>query len=80
LRLQPNSTLAQLEINPLMTADEDLYKCEVTYLEVKEHCALSQSIKLSTFGMFFMFSKFFHSCNKNEDGLHYYLYLLTQFN
>ncbi|XP_035702981.1 uncharacterized protein LOC110843952 isoform X2 [Folsomia candida] len=49
LKLQTNSTLAQLEISPLMTADEDLYKCEVTYLEAKEHCALLQSIKLNTF-------------------------------
>jgi hypothetical protein len=50
LKMEPNSSLAQLEINPLMTADEDLYKCEVTYLEAKEHCALLQSIRLNTFG------------------------------
>lgn len=54
LKLQTNSTLAQLEISPLMTADEDLYKCEVTYLEAKEHCALLQSIKLNTFGTYFL--------------------------
>jgi len=52
LRLETNNSLAQLEIDPLMTADEDLYKCEVTYLEAKDHCALPQSIRLNTFGKF----------------------------
>ncbi|ODM99876.1 hypothetical protein Ocin01_06807 [Orchesella cincta] len=52
LKMEKNSSLAELVINPLMIADEDLYKCEVTYLEAKEHCALLQSIRLNTFATF----------------------------
>ncbi|CAL8111070.1 unnamed protein product [Orchesella dallaii] len=52
LKREKNSSLAELVINPLMIADEDLYKCEVTYLEAKEHCALLQSIRLNTFGKY----------------------------
>ncbi|CAG7834604.1 unnamed protein product [Allacma fusca] len=52
LTLLNNNSLAQLEINPLMTADADLYKCEVTYLEVRENCALVQTIQLNTFGQY----------------------------
>nr|XP_022900084.1 uncharacterized protein LOC111413372 isoform X2 [Onthophagus taurus] len=39
---------ALLEISPVAIEDEATYKCEITYLEVLENCAVVQLIKLKT--------------------------------
>ncbi|XP_037077578.1 hemicentin-2-like [Pollicipes pollicipes] len=42
------SVTTQLEIRPLRADDESLYKCELTYLEVRESCAVIQFVNLTT--------------------------------
>ncbi|GJQ78949.1 putative immunoglobulin like protein [Trypoxylus dichotomus] len=44
----PKSTDARLIIKSVEIQDEASYKCEVTYLEVRENCDVMQIIKLST--------------------------------
>ncbi|KAK9736364.1 hypothetical protein QE152_g12628 [Popillia japonica] len=42
------STYASLIIKSVEIDDEASYKCEITYLEVRENCDVVQMIKLST--------------------------------
>lgn len=44
------STEALLKISPVHIQDEASYKCEITYLEVRENCDVVQIIKLTTLG------------------------------
>lgn len=44
----PSSTEALLKISPVEILDEASYKCEITYLEVRENCPVGQIIKLVT--------------------------------
>lgn len=46
----PKSTYARLIIKSVEIQDEASYKCEITYLEVRENCDVVQIIKLSTLG------------------------------
>lgn len=46
----PNNTKALLKINKVELQDEASYKCEITYLEVRENCDVVQIIKLQTMG------------------------------
>lgn len=39
-----------LKITPVEVEDEANYKCEITYLEVRENCDVVQIIKLATLG------------------------------
>lgn len=41
-----------LKISPVEVDDEANYKCEITYLEVRENCDVVQLIKLATLGEF----------------------------
>ncbi|EEB11372.1 hypothetical protein Phum_PHUM109390 [Pediculus humanus corporis] len=43
-----NATRTSLRIKPLHVTDEALYKCEITYIEVEEGCAVVQFINLIT--------------------------------
>lgn len=43
-----NETL--LKISPVEVEDEATYKCEITYLEVRENCDVVQIVKLTTLG------------------------------
>lgn len=45
---EPKSPEALLKISPVKVEDEASYKCEITYLEVRENCDVVQIIKLST--------------------------------
>ena len=47
------STEALLKISPVVIQDEASYKCEITYLEVRENCDVVQIIKLTTLGKSF---------------------------
>ncbi|XP_043230348.1 hemicentin-2-like isoform X2 [Amphibalanus amphitrite] len=42
------SSLTELEIRNLKADDESLYKCELTYLEVRDNCAVIQFVNLTT--------------------------------
>lgn len=44
----PNDTDATLEIHGVELQDEANYKCEITYLEVRENCDVVQIVKLQT--------------------------------
>lgn len=44
------STDARLIIKSVEIQDEATYKCEITYLEVREDCDVVQIIKLTTLG------------------------------
>ncbi|GLV32173.1 neuromusculin [Carabus blaptoides fortunei] len=44
----PNSSVSNLHIKDVEVTDEGLYKCEKTYLEVRENCDVVQVIKLRT--------------------------------
>lgn len=46
----PNSSVSNLHIKDVEVTDEGLYKCEKTYLEVRENCDVVQVIKLRTLG------------------------------
>ena len=41
---------SHLEIFPLRTDDEGVYKCEITYLPVQDSCSVVQFINLTTYG------------------------------
>lgn len=41
-----------LEIVPLKTEDEGTYKCEITYLAVREACSVVQFVNLKTLGKY----------------------------
>ncbi|XP_044766559.1 uncharacterized protein LOC123322654 isoform X3 [Coccinella septempunctata] len=43
-----NSMEARLKISPVEVDDEATYKCEITYLEVRENCDVVQIVKLTT--------------------------------
>ena len=42
--------MTELEIRNLRADDESLYKCELTYLEVRDDCAVIQFVNLTTLG------------------------------
>ena len=42
--------MSELEIQDLRADDESLYKCELTYLEVRDDCAVIQFVNLTTLG------------------------------
>ena len=42
--------MSELEIRDLRAKDESLYKCELTYLEVRDNCAVIQFVNLTTLG------------------------------
>ncbi|CAG0915649.1 unnamed protein product [Notodromas monacha] len=44
----PNTSLFELVISPLRASDEGVYKCDITYLEVKDECAVVQFVNLTT--------------------------------
>ncbi|KAE8752057.1 hypothetical protein FOCC_FOCC001219, partial [Frankliniella occidentalis] len=44
----PNATQMHLNIKNLAVVDEATYKCEITYNEVKDGCAVVQFINLTT--------------------------------
>lgn len=46
-----NGTDSSLQIFPLRTEDEGLYKCEITYLAVREECSIVQFINLTTYAL-----------------------------
>ncbi|XP_046675859.1 hemicentin-2-like isoform X6 [Homalodisca vitripennis] len=48
LQYTPNSTVSHLRVKELEVADEAVYKCEITYLEVREGCQVVQFINLIT--------------------------------
>uniref|UniRef100_A0A1B6E6D7 Ig-like domain-containing protein n=1 Tax=Clastoptera arizonana TaxID=38151 RepID=A0A1B6E6D7_9HEMI len=48
LQYTPNSTAAFLTVEGLQVADEATYKCEITYLEVRDDCKVVQFIHLTT--------------------------------
>ncbi|XP_054282603.1 hemicentin-1-like isoform X4 [Macrosteles quadrilineatus] len=48
LQYTPNSTVSHLKVRQLQVADEAVYKCEITYLEVREGCQVVQFINLIT--------------------------------
>lgn len=50
----PNSSVSRLHIKDVAVTDEALYKCEKTYLEVRENCDVVQVIKLRTLGKFLL--------------------------
>lgn len=52
LQYTPNSTLSHLTVQRLDVADEAVYKCEITYLEVREGCQVVQFINLITLSTF----------------------------
>ncbi|XP_067007165.1 nephrin isoform X1 [Anabrus simplex] len=47
LKYSPNSTMSSLELKQLQVADEAVYKCEITYIEVREGCSVVQFINLT---------------------------------
>ncbi|KAK3929012.1 Lachesin [Frankliniella fusca] len=48
LHYTPNATQMHLNIKNLAVVDEATYKCEITYNEVKDGCAVVQFINLTT--------------------------------
>lgn len=72
------SPLTELEINPLRTDDQSLYKCELTYLEVRDECAVIQFVNLTTLGELtwritlglskILVSNFYHGRNLNMNS------------
>ena len=42
--------MSELEIQDLRADDESLYKCELTYLEVRDDCSVIQFVNLTTMG------------------------------
>ena len=48
LHYQPNATQMHLSIKRLAVVDEAMYKCEITYNEVKDGCSVVQFINLTT--------------------------------
>ena len=50
--LSSNETQAGLKISSLHLADEGLYRCEITYLEINEGCPVVQYVNLTVLGMY----------------------------
>lgn len=48
LHYQQNATQMHLSIKGLAVVDEAMYKCEITYNEVKDGCSVVQFINLTT--------------------------------
>jgi hypothetical protein len=73
--LSSNETQAGLKISSLHLADEGLYRCEITYLEINEGCPVVQYVNLTVLGMYqtFRFIVFFFSCT--HIGPHLFLFL-----
>lgn len=49
--LSSNESQAGLRISNLQLADEGLYRCEITYLEINEGCPVVQYVNLTVLGM-----------------------------
>lgn len=49
----PGSTESHLQIRALELTDEAVYKCEITYMEVRENCDVVQFVNLTTLGKCF---------------------------
>ncbi|GLG96056.1 Uncharacterized protein GBIM_02888 [Gryllus bimaculatus] len=47
LHYTANSTQSTLEVKKLQVADEAVYKCEITYIEVRDGCSVVQFINLT---------------------------------
>ncbi|XP_069698096.1 hemicentin-2 isoform X4 [Periplaneta americana] len=47
LHYKQNDTESRLEVKQLQVADEAVYKCEITYIEVREGCSVVQFINLT---------------------------------
>lgn len=47
LHYKQNDTESRLEVKHLQVADEAVYKCEITYIEVREGCSVVQFINLT---------------------------------
>jgi hypothetical protein len=64
--LSSNETQAGLKISSLHLADEGLYRCEITYLEINEGCPVVQYVNLTVLGMYqtFRFIFFFMYPNR----------------
>ncbi|CAG0902763.1 unnamed protein product [Cyprideis torosa] len=48
LRVHPSKSYVQLIINPVQPGDEGRYKCDITYLQVKDECTVVQFLNLTT--------------------------------
>ncbi|XP_042874812.1 hemicentin-1-like isoform X7 [Penaeus japonicus] len=46
-----NGTDSSLQIFPLRTEDEGMYKCEITYLAVRDSCSVVQFVNLTTYAL-----------------------------
>ena len=57
LHYKPNDTVSRLEVKDLQVADEAMYKCEITYIEVREGCSVVQFVNLTAL------SKYSRCCN-----------------
>lgn len=44
----PNTSVSHLHIKDVRVGDEAIYKCEKTYMEVRENCDVVQIMKLKT--------------------------------
>ena len=53
--LSSNESQAGLRISSLQLADEGLYRCEITYLEINEGCPVVQYVNLTVLGMYLMY-------------------------
>jgi hypothetical protein len=47
LHYKQNDTQSRLEVKQLQVADEAVYKCEITYIEVREGCSVVQFVNLT---------------------------------
>jgi hypothetical protein len=52
LHYKQNDTESRLEVKHLQVADEAVYKCEITYIEVREGCTVVQFINLTALSKF----------------------------
>jgi hypothetical protein len=52
LHYKQNDTESKLEVKHLQVADEAVYKCEITYIEVREGCTVVQFINLTALSKF----------------------------
>ena len=50
----PDGGVFELVISPVRPEDQGLYKCDITYLEVDDQCAVVQFVNLTTLGMSFV--------------------------
>lgn len=55
--LSSNESQAGLKISSLQLADEGLYRCEITYLEINEGCPVVQYVNLTVLGTYWVFRR-----------------------